>query len=294
MRSTLLKVLKALAGYSDWAGKWVHYGSEPFLKLNPKQFHQDPAAIYLFPMDFKPAGQWQDKRYKFVISVDDGLKVLDLSKLKKNEMLDLARKVGLEIESDKLNPTEYSSSADLWWSALRAHFMGRPGKFNKALRELGFDAIFDDTKSIHSLEIQLLVLNPSKIKVVETIDQLRTGYEEINKLLKMVEKKSSNYGNLRIEKPKKVYESWYKSHILKCHVNVEKNDNYVGFDISTRPAAGCSQAFAAGLELSIFAKSSNPELRQSSQSVSTNLNDFKIKFDEFENFVEKILKKTFE
>lgn len=166
------RVLKqyVLATLNDWSGEWVHYSDVNKLGINPQQFHLDMAGIYFFPKEFKTAGNiWKSKKYKFTVTISPEAKVLDLSKLQKHD---------LEAFLDKLHitlPKDQELNIDNFWEQLKNHYSLMKGKnigqWNADFRKLGFDAIFDDTRAIHSAEVQLVVLNPKIIKIVDVETQ---------------------------------------------------------------------------------------------------------------------------
>jgi hypothetical protein len=84
---------------SQWdSGVWVHYSDFPDLKVNPKQFHRDPAGIYLFPEGFETKGNWERKPHKFRVQLKRQLNILDLGKLSPQECFDIL---------DKLIPSDH-------------------------------------------------------------------------------------------------------------------------------------------------------------------------------------------
>src|SRR5258708_4794494 len=83
----------------DWEGDWVHYSDESYMKINPQPFHQDPAGIYLFPEKFQPHFNWPEEKYKFIVRLKPGLRVLDLGTLDIPAIFALMDKLGI---GDKL------------------------------------------------------------------------------------------------------------------------------------------------------------------------------------------------
>jgi len=70
---------------SDWPNEWVHYSDIPYLSINPQQTHSDPAALYFFPINFKPVSAYTSKPYKFTAKLKENAKVLDLSTVSREE-----------------------------------------------------------------------------------------------------------------------------------------------------------------------------------------------------------------
>ena len=225
---------KIIAALSDWSGDWVHYTNINKLGVNPKQFHQDPAGIYLFPEEFKPAGTlWTDKKYKILVNTKPNMKVLDLAKLSNNEMQRIADRVGLDKNT-------FENPRDLW-DALRNHYflsVGAPGAgaWNKDFRDLGYNAIFDDTGTIHTAETQLVALDPRILKIKEVVPQKKgSGIEDIKKYQKLVEKYSAPYGEVTISTPRTVKQSGYFGKAPKKligEVKVEDGDKYIIWRVS--------------------------------------------------------------
>lgn len=201
------KVKVKLSRMEDWSGDWVHFSDSEIVNMNPNQFHQDPLGVYLFPKEFKTEGQgWKEKKFKYHIKFKGGkvLDFADISLAKSKEIVSTMisdnkkRDVFLEeIENSKNQRYRF-------YELVRQHFMGSPAKFNKALRDLGYDAVFDDTKTIHPSEIQLIVLNPSKIKVTGVdIQKSGSGYKEVEEVTKKLKNFLEDYGDVSFEKTKK-------------------------------------------------------------------------------------------
>jgi hypothetical protein len=219
--------------FAEWdTGVWVHYSQEPFVKIRPKQLHQDPAGIYLFPERFEPEGGWWKFPYKFLVRVE-GLRresVLDLARLTEGESVALYNDLVPEGERE-LKPGDFRTTrhADRMWEGLQRYFFlgkGRPGagSFNKALRDLGYDAVFDDTGSIHTVEVQLLVLDPTKVKVVEMIDQSATGFAEVKAVARHLAEFLGGYGKVTVKEPRKGGVGWGEKGVV-ASVHVERRDD---------------------------------------------------------------------
>ena len=162
--------------YMQWnTNRWVHYSNEPYLKINPKPTHQDPAGIYLFPEKFEPCSYWVNKKYKFIVELKD-VNILDVSKMSPEDVEkfivhmegNVAAYHGLNKEYPIKNNKEYFDRA---WAQIIPSYYSRPGAFNKKIREFGYDALFDDTGAILSNEIQLVVFDPRKVKIINIIER---------------------------------------------------------------------------------------------------------------------------
>ena len=178
---------------------WVHYTNLPQVTINPKAMHQDPVGIYLFPSNFNPASYWLAHLYRFDVQLDPSLQVLDLGHLSLEDAKEILDHLKI--------PSEDLDSIREFWERMRNHFILKihnpgPGAWNKALRGLGYDAVFDDTKVIHSAEQQLLVLDPKKIKVLQRTDLKDTGFEDVVKVMDRVKELVSPYGKVEVTNPR--------------------------------------------------------------------------------------------
>jgi 8-oxo-dGTP pyrophosphatase MutT (NUDIX family) len=207
------------ADFSEHANDkiWVHYSKVPQVTINPKGFHQDPAGIYLFPSDFNPAPFWQVMPYKFEVEIDPSLRILDLGRLTLDQAKEILRQLEIEIPEK-----EFTLSIDSFWELMKNHFILKgyrsAGAWNKALRNLGYDAVFDDIEVIHAWEEQLLVLDPTKIKVVKRIDLKDTGYEDTIKVMERIKELVAPYGKVDFVLPRRKTEWGVKTFEGIVHV----------------------------------------------------------------------------
>jgi hypothetical protein len=131
------------------------------------------------------------------------------------------------------------------WKALRDNFhhnkMGggvEKSKLNKFFRDMGYDAIFDDTNTIFSGETQLILLNPKvKYKVIDVIKQSTSGWNELSQITARVEELCKPYGNVKVKRDNKKYSGWDNGYVLKARVSVNeeqwKEGPYVSWELST-------------------------------------------------------------
>jgi GNAT superfamily N-acetyltransferase/8-oxo-dGTP pyrophosphatase MutT (NUDIX family) len=205
---------KIQADFAEHAGDeiWVHYSNVPQVTINPKGFHQDPAGVYLFPKDFQPNPNWLLMKYRFEVKLDTSTRVLDLSTLSIPEAKKILDQMGLgeRAEADKYFMDEtrsHQDRIDTFWEIMKNEFIlrdgKRPGAWNKALRKLGYDAVFDDIKVIHTAEEQLLVLDKSKIQVLKQEDQGDTGFEDAKTVIAQLKKLVAPYGKVEVTPPRK-------------------------------------------------------------------------------------------
>ena len=210
---TLLFVLRKLAygSYKDWSGEWVHYTDINKLGINPKQFHMDLSGIYLFPKEFKTSGTiWKSKKYKYIVKLKENAKVLDLSTLSEDDLWAILDK--LNIDKNSVYTAEKALDVDNFWESLKNYYTisnksrsAGAALWNKEFRRLGYDAIFDDTGSIHTSEVQIVVLDPKVLTVVdvETQNVKRGQFDRIKVCLDLLAKKLKPYGKVEVEPLKK-------------------------------------------------------------------------------------------
>jgi len=235
-----LKMAAAVhAGYGDWQGRWVHYSRLPMMKINPRAFHLDPLGIYLFPERFNTQGSWRTFPYRYTVETVPGIRVLDWSSLSRRDCLDLIVRLGATPEhgadsqyGDKIVAQEYPEFVetietkerflDATWEWLTRFFgRRRTATFNRRLRDAGHDAVFDDTGSIHTSEVQLLVLDPTKIKVVDMVEQSSSGYQELNEVLAWLGLALKRYGQVKVEAPRSTKDLWGPDRRLRGQVTVD-------------------------------------------------------------------------
>jgi len=230
----------------NWSGEWVHYSKVPYIKINPKPFHQDPLAIYLFPAEFNVHASWTNYPYKFHVTIKPDARILDLSKISQKE---LEKIVDLAGATEKYQnyvtqypPETMEKRVDMAWDMMTAHFAyeGYGEKklsiFNKLFRSLGYDAIFDDIKVLLNNEIQLVVLNPRIIKITKMETRGGSGFAEVKMVMDMVVDLASEYGDLEIEQPKRVkerYSTKYHIEAMVKVVNPQHPRNYLHVKIGT-------------------------------------------------------------
>ena len=219
------------ASLSDWGNLWVHYTDINKLGVNPQQFHQDLAGIYLFPKEFVTKGTiWKQKKYKFTVELTKDAHILDLAKITPKEMASILNEIGINYDQQGLDQ-------DQFWEYLKGYYSlssssKKVAKWNHFFRKLGYDAVFDDTGSIHTAEVQLVVLNPKILKVRDVemqnikrgqfdrvsqhLDILATFLKPYGKIEKSVKKEPERYskgksrtlGRLKLTLPGDAYIEW--------------------------------------------------------------------------------------
>lgn len=216
-------------------GLWIHYSKLPQLTINPKQFHQDPAGLYLFPEKFKTEGNWHRFPYRIVCRLKPGLRVLDIPRLTREQILGLLDAFGFQdMKSDEyLVPGKSERDQgvqDRFWDIIRQRFLGEPGRFNKAWRRQGYDAIFDDQGIIHPSETQLIVLNPRFVEIVRVEEQKATGFSEVNKVLDLMASRYGSLGEVKIRRPTQ-QKDWGEKQ-LRGSIEIRNGADYAEFTVS--------------------------------------------------------------
>jgi len=250
-----------VASYDDWKGKgWIHYSSVPYLKINPKPFHQDPSGIYLFPKDFKTIGNWKNYPYRFEVEVPSTLRVLDLAKLSEEDARGLV--VKLTKKEPRIEPSEYSSYQDQAWENLTNHY-GRtqPHKFNKDLRAAGYDAVFDDTGSVHTSEVQLIVLDPTKVKVVKMNEPSDSGFDDVVFVMDHLAGLAKDY-KVTMEKPVKKKGMWDVEKKVRGRVTIKNGENEVVLAVTPEKTGGRKDQKWSD-EIVVYLEWSKPRLEMS-------------------------------
>jgi 8-oxo-dGTP pyrophosphatase MutT (NUDIX family) len=145
----------------DWPNEWVRFTDYEDLTIAKQPYHMDPAGLYFFPKSFQQMGVWHtENKYVVTIRLKPEAKVLDLGGISETEMRDILNKLNIQYKDDKkIDPYKF-------WMKIRENYIGKQVKFSNELRKIGYDAVFDDTKSIHGVEKQLLVLRPKYIEVL--------------------------------------------------------------------------------------------------------------------------------
>lgn len=238
--SYLIQALKRLtSSYEDWDGQWIHYSRQPYIKINPKSNWRDPAGIYLFPEKFVTMGDWDGFKYKFLCEVPTDLNILDFGKLTREAMVELVKSLLADInqklrqeDRNDILTTKYWQSHG--WSLIwNTEYMSHRGMFNKNIRKLGYDAIFDDTKSIHPSEVQLIILDPRDVKVIEMTEASGSGFKEVEMVMEHIVKLAEEYGEVTVEKPKLRKGDWGSDpKLVKGMIDIHKSEeNYMRISV---------------------------------------------------------------
>lgn len=185
---------------SEWNSKyWIHYSDVDYVKVNPlpSQGRRDPRGIYLFPLKLdltqKTIGvYWGQKKYKIVVQLKPGLKILDLISLSIKDcariLVELGHKDKVKMlvdrrwvpsfagmPKDETHPSniEYRKNMTLgnvFWQILRSVVFENNGvNFTTGLKKLGYDGIFGDENTICYDEIQLIIFDENNVNVIKTV-----------------------------------------------------------------------------------------------------------------------------
>ncbi|CAM6054488.1 unnamed protein product [Sphagnum tenellum] len=235
---------------AEWnTGKWIHYSRHEMATINPSAGHGDPLGVYCFPEKFHPrTNMWMNMPYKFVITLKDHARILDFANITDDELhaLLVATKCYDQFEESVTSHPPKSRNQELnWaWHAMRdSMVLGKGGgkaKWNKIFRDLGWDAVFDDTQSIHSAEKQLLILDPRIIASISRSKTAVSGWEPMKKVVADLVNLCKNYGQVEVDGPKKKSNSYSPRKgdplILMADVKVEKSEkNYASFVVRYDP-----------------------------------------------------------
>ena len=216
---------------NDWQNEWVHYSDIPYLSINPKQTHSDPAALYFFPINFKPVSAYTSKPYKFTAKLKENAKVLDLSTVSREEAVRLMDLAGVE---------KIAEIEDLY-PLLKREFYNdgsgrkRVGAFNKFFRDAGYDAIFDDIDVIFGkTEKQLVVLNQNALSDVQFFYNKHPIYFSMKKAInELVEKISPFSDKVEVSPIVNKKEGYVRkgnkdvpSYVLGTTISFYKGENY--------------------------------------------------------------------
>jgi hypothetical protein len=222
-----------LESLSDWSGEWVHYTNIPYLSFNPKAKHSDPTGIYFFPKEFNPPSSFSSKKYKFSAKLKPDAKVLDFSKITREEMTRLADLAGIErfVEIDDL----YYSIKNVFNMSKKTN--KKPGSFNRFFINAGYDAIFDDIDVVYGKnEKQLIVLNQKCLDDVDMIINTYPIYDEMvfssEEIIKRLTPYSDSVESSKIKKEKEDEiindkQKLVPTYALKKYMTFRKGENYV-------------------------------------------------------------------
>jgi hypothetical protein len=303
--------------FQKWDGRWIHYShglprspdkgapKVPFLKINYQMMWNDPFGIYLFPEKFegKTGGSWHNYEFKFIVELPKNLKVFDFSKFSHEEFDKILKDSGIRsVEAYRVPVSGWNPPpAYGFWNTLKTKFYNNKtggtlkGPLNKFFRDLGYDAIFDDTDTIHSKEVQLVLLNPAiPYKIVDIIKRSTSGWEEMTDTIKRVSEICGKYGQVNITRDNKKYSGWDHGHFLKSRIAVNEDKHregpYASWELTTGSIEGKSPT-----EIHVCLSWSNPELpERRNMSICSTVSFRSMDFTETEELVKKTMDKIWE
>lgn len=241
----------------DWGQLYVHYSKSSHITINPRPKHRDPVGIYLFPEEFSTIGHWVGHPYKFYVKIKPNTNILDLGTLTEdqiNTILDQIPAVKNHYETMLASYPKHTTSekVDLMWEMLQAHFSLRLGRkqaaFNKLFRDLGYQAIFDDTDSVHIAEVQMIILDPRVIEVQKVEKRGGSGFAEINKVINDIIPLIKNR-NLPFEvtKPRKNKDTWSSTSKLSGRIRIGNEEQYLEISVGTDDEQPPTKVLASAL-----------------------------------------------
>jgi hypothetical protein len=238
--------------FEDWNnGTWVHYTDFNMLKFNPSPSYQDPVAIYFFPETFTPVSYWTNKKNKFVITLKPSARILDYGNIT-NQQLDnmlvaTNAKEKFEAYVKEYPPKDSAKKGRMAWEMMKNSMVlsanaGGKARWNTIIRNLGWDAIFDDTGAIHSAEVQLMVLDPAIIASIAQQDNSIKGFGVMKNLIDhQLVPLFSQYGEVTVDEPKSERENKYdrkSPRLLRAQIIIEKSPkNYASLQLKWEPTS---------------------------------------------------------
>lgn len=224
----------------DWSGEWVHMTDVPYLKINPDPSHSDPLGLYFFPVSFQPNSYWAKKPYRFTMALKPDARVLDLADLDEDGVRRLVAGAGERASAqfaasiEQYPPKREHDLADRAWEVLQSFYARRGAAFNKMLRGIGYDAVFDDTGSIHNSEVQLLVLDPRVMARVTMERNKPNAYRTMLRVIGEVEAMARRFGPVTVEPPRRTVQ--YGKSMLSARIVIgdddwEKRENYFSMNV---------------------------------------------------------------
>lgn len=241
----------------DWGQLYVHYSESPHITINPNPAHMDPMGIYLFPEEFSTIEHWVGRPYKFYVKIKPNTNILDLGALTDEQIYTILSKVPEAKEEYEARLVEYPKNTmnekiDLMWEMLQRHFFLRLGRkqalFNKLFRNLGYQAIFDDTESVHIAEVQMIILDPRVIEIQKVEQRKGSGFVEINKVMDdivaLIKDRNLPY---KITKPKRSKDTWSAKSKLTGRIKIGDEERYLDIKIGTDEEQPPTKVYASTL-----------------------------------------------
>lgn len=231
-------------GLADWrSGRWVHYSDHPMLSFNyTRRFHQDPLGLYFFPEEHDAVVPlYRHRRYRFTAALKPETNVLDVATMTEDDLDRLIDAAGpetrLQYDDARARWPENSivKRFDSAWSIM-TQTIGAYGRgaavWNRAIRSCGWDAVFDDTGSIHVSEPQLLVLNPRVITDVRMELQRTDAFAQVQKVVDDLVEVCRPFGEVEATPVRRSQPRWGGGPRISAQVDVRRGqDNYADFEV---------------------------------------------------------------
>jgi hypothetical protein len=225
--------------YEDYRNtRWAHHSNHEMLTVRTKTFHNDPSGIYFFPLDYQPtASMWHQMKYRYVVELVPQARVLDLPQISTTDVATLLQAVG-QTEAfaaylQQYPPENHRDMVRMLWSHIRNSSFRFHGQWNKIIRSMGYEAVFDDSGIIHSAEpIQLLVLDPRAIVLIDRATAKPNYFGKMKKVVDELAAVCATFGVVTTEPPRKKRGSWSSTPMLMARVEVHRSEeNYATFNV---------------------------------------------------------------
>lgn len=184
------ELFATLRGDSD-PNLWVHFTQTPKFGVNPKPTHGDPAGIYAFPKKYVLSNQINANHmfvgypYAYIFKLKPNTRILNLHTTTNSQADDFIKRYDANPEKSLLySSRDAEKPGGRLWHALQSLKGGtyKSHGLNKKLRDMNYDAVYDEDGIIHSNEKeQILILTPSVCEIVKFI-QLGNMTDRIKKL----------------------------------------------------------------------------------------------------------------
>jgi hypothetical protein len=267
-----MRMTNIFEDYAEYShSRWVHYSDHEMLTIRAKSlrddpsgivrttsFHNDPIGIYFFPEGYRSqTSMWAKMKYKYIVTLKPDARVLDLPRVSDDEVDRMLSAFGATerfyADPDWTRSLEGEKKIKRMWEIMR----DQPrihAKWNKSIRNLGYDAVFDDAGIIHNAEpIQLIVLNPRIINVIDREQPKGHYFEKITNVVAELKAVCEPFGTVTVEGPKLMKIGWLSSSpkTLAARVDVRRSEhNYADFKVSRREEKDFSHLISVSLSWS--------------------------------------------
>ena len=297
-----------LEDFEQWNGRWIHYShgvprspdrdapKVPLLKINYKMMWNDPLGIYFFPEKFQDqtGGNWHNYKFKYIVEFPTNMKIFDFAKFNNEEFSNILSKHHIK-QTRAYDSLRDITPADRFWMQIEDHFKDPhtgsvfKAKMNKFFRDMGYDALFDDTNAIFRGETQLVLLNPTvKYKVIDIQKRSTSGWNEMTQVIERIENLCKPYGEVKSSRENKKFSGWDQANILKARIAVNqdnwKHGPYVSWEVRTA-------RFEKQVPTEIFVElyGATPKLELFSSGKGTTVSLRTMNFDNIDKLVSSVM-----